>query len=294
MPKLIMMRGLPASGKTTYCKNYIKDHPNTVRINNDDLRRSLFGGNFNFKKHEALIDVARNQLIHNYMILGLDIIIDNLNLHPKHERNYTNQINFYNSIEENKFKYEFEIITFDTPLEECIKRDRERSKEEQVGEKVIRQWYRDFMYKEPFKLEQDGNLPHAIICDLDGTLALFGNKNPYDRDFENDEVNIPVSKLLEIYHKYPEQIKIILVSGRDGLFREQTYKFLERNRIWSDQLLMREIGDKRPDEVIKKEIFQDNIQGRFFVEFVLDDRNKVVKLWRELGLTCLQVAEGDF
>ena len=57
---------------------------------------------------------------------------------------------------------------------------------------------------------------------------------------------------------------------------------------------MRKEGDNRPDEVVKEEIFNENIRGNYSVRFVLDDRSKVVDMWRQLGLKCLQVAEGDF
>jgi adenylate cyclase class IV len=57
---------------------------------------------------------------------------------------------------------------------------------------------------------------------------------------------------------------------------------------------MRKTGDNRPDNIVKKEIFDSNIKNNYYIEFVLDDRNKVVKMWRELGLTCLQVADGNF
>jgi hypothetical protein len=60
------------------------------------------------------------------------------------------------------------------------------------------------------------------------------------------------------------------------------------------ELFMRKTSDSRKDTIIKKEIFFDNINGLYNVRFVLDDRNSVVANWRSMGLTCLQVAEGDF
>jgi hypothetical protein len=60
------------------------------------------------------------------------------------------------------------------------------------------------------------------------------------------------------------------------------------------QLLMRPLGDNRPDEIVKEEMYELHIRGKYNVALVLDDRQKVVDLWRRLGLTCLQVADGDF
>jgi len=57
---------------------------------------------------------------------------------------------------------------------------------------------------------------------------------------------------------------------------------------------MRSQGDTRPDEIVKREIYEEHIKPLYNVDFVLDDRNKVVKMWRSLGLKVLQVAEGNF
>jgi hypothetical protein len=57
---------------------------------------------------------------------------------------------------------------------------------------------------------------------------------------------------------------------------------------------MREEGNNEKDSIVKRRLFEDNIRGKYYIEYVLDDRNQVVDMWRNMGLTCLQVAEGDF
>ena len=57
---------------------------------------------------------------------------------------------------------------------------------------------------------------------------------------------------------------------------------------------MRNANDYRPDEVIKKEIYEREIKGKYDIICVFDDRNKVVDMWREEGFLCCQVADGDF
>ena len=48
-------------------------------------------------------------------------------------------------------------------------------------------------------------------------------------------------------------------------------------------------------KTIKKEIVDEHIKGKYFVKFVLDDRDQVVDMWRkEMGYACLQVNYGDF
>ena len=60
-------------------------------------------------------------------------------------------------------------------------------------------------------------------------------------------------------------------------------------------LEMRREKDGRQDAIVKRELFDTHILGKYYVEFVLDDRNQVVDLWRnDLGLTCFQVNYGDF
>lgn len=89
-------------------------------------------------------------------------------------------------------------------------------------------------------------------------------------------------------------MKVILVSGRESRFRKPTEHWLATHGIAYDALYMRRTRDYRKDAIIKTEIYRANIEPGYRVLFVLDDRNQVVDQWRKLGLTCLQVAPGDF
>jgi hypothetical protein len=88
--------------------------------------------------------------------------------------------------------------------------------------------------------------------------------------------------------------KILIVSGRDSVCKDISEKWLDDNNIPYDFIFMRPEGDSRKDSIIKLELFNNYIRGNWNVKFVLDDRRQVVDVWRELGLKCLQVAEGDF
>jgi hypothetical protein len=57
---------------------------------------------------------------------------------------------------------------------------------------------------------------------------------------------------------------------------------------------MRDKGNNEKDSIVKRNMFEKYIRGKYFIEYVLDDRNQVVEMWRSMGLTCLQVADGDF
>jgi predicted kinase len=147
-------------------------------------------------------------------------------------------------------------------------------------------------YKEA--VNQDNTLPKALICDLDGTLAILNARNPYDASTaDKDELNTPVANIIKSCAK--NGYKILLVSGREDKYREPTEKFLQKYEIPYNELFMRKEKDFRKDAVIKREIFDREIVGKYCIDFVLDDRNQVVEMWRNiLNFTCLQVNFGDF
>jgi hypothetical protein len=151
--------------------------------------------------------------------------------------------------------------------------------------------------KEEIVYPYNSDLPDCILCDLDGTLALFGDKNPYDRDFENDKVNDKVEFIFRNFMLYnsntSKPIKIIL-SGRSEKFRNVTNNWLDQSNIICEYLYMRKEGDNRKDVIVKEEMFNEYIRGKYNPILVFDDRDSVVKYWRSLGLTCFQVNDGNF
>ncbi len=139
----------------------------------------------------------------------------------------------------------------------------------------------------------DNSLPVCVIADIDGTLAIRGNRGPFDlRKVDQDHVK---QEIADIVNQFSEFDKIFLFSGRDGSSRELTEKWLRDNGIKYDELHMREPGNGEKDAIIKKRMYEEHILGKYNVRFVLDDRDQVVDMWRkELGLTCLQVNYGNF
>lgn len=279
--KVLLLRGLPASGKTTFAKDLARKDGNWVRVNKDDLRNMLNGGKWS-GKHERRIVQLERQLAEETLKDGKNVVVDDTNFNLAHERRYRELAKQYNA--------DFEIKEFDTPLEECIKRDNARPNG--VGETVIRRMYNQYLKPAPVKYTPDPMLQPAIVCDIDGTLAHMRDRSPYDwGKVGNDKVDIPIAWLTSILFR---SVSVILVSGRDASCHKETQDWLAKNGICYTKLIMRKEGDNRPDEVVKEEMFNENIRGNYNVKFVLDDRNKVVDMWRQLGLKCLQVAEGDF
>lgn len=140
------------------------------------------------------------------------------------------------------------------------------------------------------------NLPCCIIVDLDGTLSLMRDRSPYDGGAcATDEVNLSIKSVMDRYFD-DLGTEIIIFSGRnsDKGGKEATEKWLFDNHIPYDQLHMRKEGDMRADTKVKKEMFDEHIEGRYRVLFCLDDRNCMVDMYREMGLDCFQVYYGNF
>ena len=279
--KVLMLKGLPASGKSTYAKELVaKDH-NWVRVNKDDLRAMMNGGVFSGKLEKQIVRIER-KLAEDALKIGKSVVIDDTNFNPDHEEYFRRLAKMYME--------EFEVKFFDTPLEVCIERDNKRANG--VGETVIRKMYNQYLKPQPAVYERDETLPKAIICDIDGTLAHMKDRSPYDWSrVGEDDVDPIIKNLLKVLK---EKYAIILVSGRDECCISETKQWLKDNNIQYDHLLMRRNGDSIPDAIIKMALFESYIRSKYDVEFVLDDRNQVVKMWRSLGLKCLQVQEGDF
>ncbi len=141
----------------------------------------------------------------------------------------------------------------------------------------------------------------CIIVDIDGTLAniehrrihlsqkndwkLFNEKMPFD------SVNVWCKTIID---QFKSEYKIILITGREALYEEVTCNWLRNNSIHYDAIFFRPEKDYREDSVVKKEIFINHLRDRFIPLFIVDDRLQVVKMWRGLGLVCLQCDWGDF
>ena len=108
-----------------------------------------------------------------------------------------------------------------------------------------------------------------------------------------DEPNIPVIKMAQLFAE--DGFNIVILSGRSDKTILTTKSWLIRNRVPFHKLVMRPHKTMNfiPDEVLKKDMLDKHIDiDDIFM--VVDDRQKVVDMWRDLGLTCFQVAPGDF
>lgn len=152
-----------------------------------------------------------------------------------------------------------------------------------------------------------------IIFDIDGTLADLTHRlhlvkcqpKNWDAFFASVHQDQPIEPVVMIQQLILTGIdqwatsrrirpKMILCSGRSEVTREATEQWLLDNEIFYDALYMRKAKDTRADDIVKKEMLDQIIADGYDPVIAFDDRDRVVKMWRDNGLICCQVAPGKF
>lgn len=151
---------------------------------------------------------------------------------------------------------------------------------------------------------------NTVIVDVDGTIALKGDRNPFHYHLAaEDAPNLPVLRIVQCLLSMGHAI--VFFSGRENVNFETNPEFADAGLkgtchdltvdwirkhlfIHEVRLYMRAEGDHRKDSDVKRELFEQHLAGKKIL-CAIDDRDQVVRMWRdELGITCLQVADGDF
>lgn len=283
---LTMLRGLPGCGKSTWSLQQVEESKGgTKRISKDDLRAMLDGGKWS-RDNEKFVLRMRDHIAIEALQAGKHVIIDDTGFAEFHEVNLRALAGKYGA--------QFQIQDFThVSIETCIERDLKR--QHSVGEAVIRKMWRQYLAPKPPVIEYNNSLSDCFICDIDGTVAKMTGRSPYDySQVHTDEPNTPVVDLVNTIVDVNGAPRLIFVSGRKAECREATEKWLKDYFMFNYPLFMRADGDSRDDRIVKEEIYRREIEGKYNVRFVIDDRRRVVEMWRSLGLTVLQVAEGEF
>ncbi|WP_309225899.1 phosphatase domain-containing protein [Streptomyces lunaelactis] len=304
MPVVHVMTGLPASGKTTAARKLQEESEGRMRrVNLDDLRAMLDvpaperGRSY---AHEQTVLAIQDAAVRAAVDGGFDVVVDNTHLTPHIPKRLKAAVAGLATFLVHDFT--------DVPLEECIRRDADRPRA--VGEEIIRiladkhakstrggwrltaDWLNDEPAVEPYVL--DPALPSAVMCDIDGTLAIRGARAPYDfTRCGEDLLNVSVRRALASFQRADSDV-IVLLSGRGEEHRPQTEAWLERHEVPYDELWMRAARDGRRDDVVKAELFDAHVRHRYAVRVSLDDRDRVVAIWRRMGLPTWQVNYGNF
>lgn len=302
--KLILVQGISGSGKTTYAKQWVEEDPiHRVRLNYDDIRCML--GKYWVPEREPLMKKIFDTALDDAMFAGYNIIVDNMsNLNPIHVQEYQSLV-YNHNLEYKDNQYEIEIKLINTPVEVCIERDSKR--DIPIGEKVIRQqWrkYRNYIIQQSVKemldnqIQEDSKLPHCIIVDMDATLCFNTSGRPFYGPGSGEKMvdDIPNTNVIDLVKAYCREYDcdLVIITGRDESCREETREWLDKYHLNPKMLLMRKIGDHSKGDECKKKLYEEHIKGKYNVDLVFEDSSKVVKMYRELGLTVLQPNEGKF
>lgn len=282
MAKLIKLEGLPASGKTTIAREMVEQDGNTGRVNRDDLRAMLFNGKWSHYREKIVIEVEKaiaQILLDNKQ----NVVVDDTNLGPK---------DIWQSFQPT-------VKRLDTSLEACIFRDTHSRKTKENG-RVGRAIIERMALFNGMDMGWLG-LP-IVIVDIDGTLADLNHRlhniaNPGQKDYRAFHAQVhldkPIQGVIDWVHaiRMSEEFEIVIVSGRGDECAIATEDWLLRNEVIYDHLFMRRGGDYRDDAIIKQEVldaiktsYRNQIIEEPKFAFVIDDRPRVIKMWKDNGL----------
>lgn len=292
--KIILLKWLPASGKSTRAKQYFKDNPWTVRLNKD-LAREQFHFSKYSKSNERYVLTMRDESLQRALILWHDVIIDDTNFNPAHLEQLKTTIKLINREDVVEIEEKF----FDAWLETCLRRNSRRHKS--VPEYAIRNMYVQaienwYEFKEvlDYEYHTDTLKPKAIIFDVDWTLAEMNWRWPYEYDkVHTDILKKPTADILRLYQELWHSIIIFTWREDTQDCWVNTLKWLEYHNIIPDHFEIRKEWDMRCDSIVKREMF-DKYCDDYNIESVFDDRDRVVAMWRNIWLQCFQVNYWNF
>lgn len=295
MTELILTRGVPGSGKSTWALSWVAEDPTQrSRCNRDDLRQALYGRYAGLSGDaEKAVTVAQKATVRALLRSGRSVVVDDTNLYMPAARDWADI-----AVEEGA---EFWVKEFDVPLDVCLARNAVR--ERVVPESVIRKMHDKFVNRKVIESRlsdveryvPDESLLKAFVVDIDGTLARHVSRSPYDYTrVSTDEVIEPVAQMVRDLYSSDSEYFIIIMSGREDSCRSDTIEWLNNFEVPFHEIYMRSTGDQRKDSVIKAELF-DKVRNRYNVVGWIDDREQVVQMVRDrLGITVYQVDWGRF
>lgn len=300
MPKMTIMKGLPASGKTTRAMELLKDG-NTIRVNRAEIHKMLHGPDAKQSDaRDARTLAAEYSIVLDGLEHGRSIVIDDCNL--GHDdvyrwRTLAPRGMFVDVIDTTDMRGRYRV-----QVDECIRRDALRT-EGRVGRGVIERMALDN------GLVKFDSANRVIICDIDGTLANLDHRlhfvsgrsageqyDKVDKDWKsflatvgNDGV-FPCVRNIVMAARLSHMM--LLVSGRATVIGHETAEWLKRKNIQYDHLFMRHADDFRPDHEVKEDIllalFDAGLQ-REQIKLVIDDRDSICDLWKRYELPLIKV-----
>ncbi|MCK9429180.1 MAG: hypothetical protein M0R17_04190 [Candidatus Omnitrophica bacterium] len=313
----ILLRSYPGGGKSYIAAKYAKEN-DAVICSADDFW--IKDGKYVFELDK--LKIAHRVCFEKFkkaIADGKNVVIDNTNLNFEDCKKYLDYVVIHNNTTKDYYSADILEVTYNS-IDEAIKLRSNREDGKNISESQMIRMFNAFKrtnaitllysnYKNKFNFIFEHEVPvhnyfenfaaknnreSAVLCDLDGTISLFkmpdgtSLRNPFDASKADcDIINVAVATTLSALELVGN--KIIFLSGREDKYREPTLSFLARvcENYGLDKnitLLMRKSGDNRPDDIVKNEIYNESIKDKFNILAVFDDRPKVVRMWRSLGL----------
>lgn len=310
-PTLTITRGLPGSGKSTAARrrrDQLRAAGQRAAVVSRDPLRDQLGLVYGDTAGEKHVTAVRDAQVNAMLRAGMNVIVDEMNLAAQYVRHWMETAVRAGAL--------FSVIDLtDVDVELCVRRDALRPEPmpgavtgARVGEQAIRNQYRRYLAgkKRPLELPKihpvpvflpyvpPEDKPEAMIVDIDGTLALHNGRSPFDETRVSEDLpNTPVIKAVRAQHAAGQ--RVIYLSGRSAGCRADTHAWLSAHvALPFEGLFMRAIGDSRKDVIVKQELFDQHIRHNYRITAAWDDRQQVVAGWRQIGLACFAVAEGNF
>lgn len=288
---LVITVGMSCSGKTTWAEQFVKENPDFVNLNRDEIRFQMFCDGerdwtkykFNKKNENEVTEVIEKLADYAANHEGHNIIISDTNLNSKIRQKWYDWADVYG----------YDVVTKEFPIswEEAVKRNDQRLGG--ISRTVLRSQYErmnDYLGRKMY--DPDESKPKAMIIDVDGTVAdMTGIRKPYE--WGKVHLDKPRSLIIDIiWGLMDNQVQPVFLSGRDGSCSKSTYDWIDENIMhWYEDfpltgfpLFMREAGDNRKDTVVKEELFWKYVANNYNVVAAFDDRPCVVNLWNEIGI----------
>lgn len=298
---LVIMRGLPGSGKT-YKAKAMRASSGGRLVGRDHFREILGVVGLGTPEQEAEVTALQTRMIAQGLRNGEQVYVDDQNLRSSYVSRLIGLAQKYNAF------FLIEDLTF-VDLETCLARNEGR--ERRVSAELIVKNYEKFIKGKQYPLHvPKGKLdspylppdPYtpppggikAVLVDIDGTVADHEGVRGHH---EYDKVGLDLSNynVIKIVRAALQAgYTPVFMTGRPEKSRYDTRQWLNRHVTTAGNLFMRQDGDRRADYVVKNELFDEYVRNTYNVVVAFDDRDQVVDMYREMGLTVLQVAEGNF
>lgn len=293
MTTLSILRGVPASGKTTLAMELVG--AGWTRVCRDDIRFAMYGKYWGVP--EDVVTRVENSMIEASLSAGNNTVVDATNL----SRNYLRPKLSLAS------RYGAHVSFNDFPVDLARAVERDKIRDRTVGEDVIRYFFKQYkinvntgvlpLAPEPMppfeRYTTDYSKPRAYIVDTDGTVADHtGVRSPYDTTrYSLDRLRYHVAGIVYALNK--ADVAVVGLSGRDEEFRDVTQDWWRDNGMEFDAFFMRPKGDRRMDALVKYDLFKDQVEPNYSVLGAFDDRPQVIRMWETIGVPVFNVGTGE-